>query len=138
MSEPPATLVDTSVLLDILSHDEKWLPWSSEALEKAADAGPLVINPVIFAEVSIRFSRIEDVEAALPPNQFVRAPLPWPAAFLAGKCYVSYREQGGTKTSPLPDFFIGAHAAVSRLRLLTRGATRYRSYFPTVELLTPA
>lgn len=138
MSEPPATLVDTNVLLDLLTHDEKWLPWSSDALVKAADEGPLVINPVIFAEVSVRFSRIEDLEEALPPNQFVRAPLPWPAAFLASKCYVKYRRQGGTKTAPLPDFFIGAHAAVSRLRLLTRDAARYRTYFPTVDLLAPA
>lgn len=137
MSEPPATLVDTNVLLDLLSYDEKWLPWSTEALAQAADAGPLVINPVIFAEVSVRFSRIEDLEEALPPSHFVRAPLPWPAAFLAGKCFVQYRKQGGTKRSPLPDFFIGAHAAVSRLRLLTRDAARYRSYFPTVDLLAP-
>jgi predicted nucleic acid-binding protein len=138
VSEPPATLVDTNVLLDLLTHDEKWLAWSSEALEQAADAGPLVINPVIFAEVSVRFSRIEDLEEALPSDHFVRSPLPWPAAFLAGKCYVSYRKQGGTKTSPLPDFFIGAHAAVSRFRLLTRDAARYRTYFPTVDLLAPA
>jgi predicted nucleic acid-binding protein len=138
VSEPPATLVDTNVLLDLLSHDEKWLSWSSEALAEAADAGPLVINPVIFSEVSIRFSRIEDVDEALPAAHFVRAPLPWSATFLAGKCYVRYRRQGGTKTAPLPDFFIGAHAAVSRLRLLTRDAARYRSYFPTVDLLSPA
>jgi hypothetical protein len=138
VSEPPATLVDTNVLLDLLTHDEKWRPWSSEALARAADAGPLVINPVIYAEVSIRFSRVEDLEQALPPAYFTRAPLPWPAAFLAAKCYVSYRKKGGTKTSPLPDFFIGAHAAVSRLRLLTRDAARYRTYFPTVDLLTPA
>lgn len=138
MSEPPATLVDTNVLLDLLTHDEKWLPWSTEALAEAADAGPLVINPVIFAEVSVGFSRIEDLEEALPSAYFMRAPLPWPAAFLAGKCYVRYRRQGGTKTAPLPDFFIGAHAAVSKLRLLTRDAARYRTYFPTVDLLSPA
>ena len=138
MSEPPATLVDSNVLLDLLTRDEKWQSWSSEALERAADNGPLVINAVIFAEVSVGFSRIEDIEAALPVDQFVRAPLPWPAAFLAGRCHLRYRREGGTKTSTLPDFFIGAHAAVSRLRLLTRDVGRYRTYFPTVDLLAPA
>jgi hypothetical protein len=138
VSESPATLVDANVLLDLFTRDEQWLSWSSEALERAADLGPLVINPVIFAEVSIRFSRVEDLEEALPTDQFVRAPLPWPAAFLAGKCHVQYRRQGGTRTSTLPDFFIGAHAAVSRLRLLTRDVGRYRTYFPTVDLLAPA
>jgi hypothetical protein len=138
VSEPAATLVDSNVLLDLLTRDEKWLPWSSEALERAADSGPLVINAVIFAEVSVRFSRIEDIEAALPADQFMRAPLPWPAAFLAGKCHLRYRREGGTKTSTLPDFLIGAHAAVGKLRLLTRDAVRYRTYFPTVDLLAPA
>jgi predicted nucleic acid-binding protein len=138
VSEPPATLVDSNVLLDLLTGDEKWQSWSGEALERAADAGPLVINAVIFAEVSAGFSRIEDVESALPVDLFVRAPLPWPAAFLAGKCHLRYRTHGGTKTSTLPEFFIGAHAAVSRLRLLTRDAARYRTYFPTVDVLAPA
>jgi predicted nucleic acid-binding protein len=138
VSEPPATLVDSNVLLDLLTRDEKWLSWSRDALERAADSGPLVINAVIFAEVSVRFSRIEDVEDALPADQFVRSPLPWPAAFLAGKCHLRYRQGGGARTSTRPDFFIGAHAAVSRLRLLTRDAARYRTYFPTVDLLAPA
>ena len=137
-TDPPGTLVDTCVLLDLLTRDEKWLHWSSRAIEEAADAGPLVINPVIYAEVSARFSRIEDLELALSPDYFVRAPLPWPAAFLAAKCFVRYRKRGGTKTAPLPDFFIGAHAAIGELRLLTRDARRIRDYFPTVDLLTPA
>jgi predicted nucleic acid-binding protein len=137
VSEPPATLVDANVLLDLFTQDEKWLPWSSQALEEAADTGPLVINPVIYSEVSVRFSHIEELDDALPNDMFVRAPLPWPAAFLAGKCHLEYRRRGGTKNSPLPDFFIGAHAAVARLRLLTRDGARIRTYFPTVDLVTP-
>lgn len=137
-ADAPGTLVDTNVLLDLLTRDEKWLAWSSQALEEAADAGPLVINPVVYAEVSVGFSRIEDLEDALPPDYFLRSPLPLPAAFLAGKCFGQYRRRGGMKTTPLPDFFIGAHAAVGRLRLLTRDGARIRTYFPTVDLLTPA
>lgn len=133
-----STLVDSSVLLDILTHDAKWQSWSSSALERAADEGPLVINPIIYAEVSAGFNRVEDVDDALSQDYFFRSPVPWSAAFLAGKCFVRYRHRGGTKTPPLPDFFIGAHAAVSKLRLLTRDGTRIRTYFPTVDLLTPA
>ena len=138
VSESPATLVDTNVLLDLVTNDEQWLPWSGQALEEAADRGPLVINPVIYAEVSVRFGRIEELDDALPSDMFVRAPLPWPAAFLAGKCHLEYRKRGGTKNSPLPDLFIGAHAAIAKLRLLTRDGARIRTYFPTVDLLTPA
>ena len=140
MSEPSgarATLVDSNVLLDVLTRQDEWLDWSTDAIERAADQGPLVINPIIFSEVSVGFSRIEDVEEALNPEYFVRSPLPWSAAFLAGKCFLRYRRRGGEKRSPLPDFYIGAHAAVSKFRLLTRDAARYRSYFPTVELLSP-
>lgn len=140
MSEPAssrATLVDSNVLIDLLSEDEQWSAWSAEAVERSADAGPLVINPIIFGEVSVGFTRIEDVEAALSADYFVRAPLPWSAAFLAGKCFVQYRRRGGAKRSPLPDFYIGAHAAVSKFRLLTRDGKRYRTYFPTIELISP-
>lgn len=137
MSDPIATLVDANVLLDVITEDPTWSEWSAGALERAADTGPLVINRIIYAEVSVRFSSVEDLDDALPVDDFVRAPLPWPAAFLAAKCFVEYRHRGGTKERPLPDFFIGAHAAVSRFRLLTRDAARYRSYFPTVELLAP-
>jgi predicted nucleic acid-binding protein len=133
----PATLVDSNVLLDLITEDEQWCAWSSQALEQAADRGPLVINPVIYAEVSVRFSRIEDLERVLPATDFVRSPLPWPAAFLAAKCFQEYRRHGGTKGSVLPDFFIGAHAAVSRIALLSRDARRYRTYFPTVALIAP-
>ncbi len=137
MADAPATLVDANVLLDVLTEDEQWFEWSSEALARAADHGVLVLNPVIYAEVSVRFTRIETLDEALPPDVFVRAPLPWAAAFLAGKSFVEYRRRGGLRRSPLPDFFIGAHAAVQSLRLLTRDGARYRTYFPRVDLLTP-
>lgn len=131
------TLVDSNVLLDVLTEDERWLGWSLEALATAAELGPLYINPVIFGEVSIRFSRVEDVDQALPASDFRRLPIPWAAAFLAGKAFVDDRSRSANKTSTLPDFFIGAHAAVDQLALLTRDAQRYRSYFPTVELMAP-
>lgn len=131
-------LVDTNVLLDVLTEDPTWLRWSLGALAAAAEAGPIYLNPVIYAEVSIRFSRIEDLDDALPPQDFRRLDLPWTAAFLAGKAFVAYRRQGGSRTSPLPDFFIGAHAAVSGLTLLTRDPARYRTYFPGVGLVVPA
>lgn len=131
------TLVDSNVLLDVLTEDESWLEWSSNALATAADGGPLFINPVIYAEVSVRFSRIEDVEEALPRSDYGRLALPWESAFLAGKAFVDYRRNRGTKSSTLPDFFVGAHAAVAHLALLTRDTARYRTYFPTVELMSP-
>jgi predicted nucleic acid-binding protein len=131
------TLVDSNVLLDIFTEDTTWFEWSHEALGVAAEAGPLYINPVIYAEVSVRFSRVEDIEDALPSTEFRRAPLPWTAAFLAGKAFLSYRRNQGAASSPLPDFFIGAHAAVDDLALLTRDTRRYRTYFPTVELFAP-
>lgn len=131
------TLVDSNILLDIFTEDATWLEWSNQALTAAAEAGPLYINPVIYAEVSVRFSRVEDLEDALPSADFRRAGMPWAAAFLAGKAFVSYRRNRGIASAPLPDFFIGAHAAVDDLVLLTRDARRYRAYFPTVGLITP-
>lgn len=131
------TLVDSNVLLDVLTEDERWLTWSIDALATAAELGPLYINPIIFAEVSIRFSSVEDVDEAFPASDFRRAPIPWTAAFLAGKAFTSCRARRGTKSSTVPDFFIGAHAAVDQLALLTRDAGRYRTYFPTVELMAP-
>jgi hypothetical protein len=130
-------LVDSNVLLDILEEDANWYEWSAAQLQKAADHSTLIINPVIYAEVSIGFDRIEELEEALPADFFQRRELPWEAAFLAGKCFIRYRKLGGTKRSPLPDFFIGAHAAVSGLTLLTRDAARYRTYFPSLKLITP-
>src|SRR5882757_2716074 len=121
-----AVLIDANVLLDVMTEDARWLPWSAEAIERAADRFRLVVNPIIYAEVSIRYSRIEELDAALPKNMFDREALPYEAAFLAGKIFLRYRERGGTKQSPLPDFFIGAHAAVAGYQLLTRDTARYR------------
>ena len=132
-----AILVDSNVLLDIMTEDSHWLAWSAAAIERAADSFRLVINPVIYAEVSVRYSRIEALDAALPKAMFDREAIPYEAAFLAGKCFLAYRRRGGMKRSPLPDFFIGAHAAVAGYRLLTRDAARYRSYFPKLSVIAP-
>lgn len=130
-------LVDSNVILDIVTEDRKWFQWSSETLAFYADTKMLVINPIIYAEVSFGFDRIEDVEEVLPLTHFRRAQLPWEAAFLAGKCFLKYRKKGGKKRSPLPDFFIGAHAAVMGLTLMTRDASRYRTYFPKLRIISP-
>lgn len=111
-------LVDSNVLLDVLTEDPVWFSWSSEALAAAADRSRLAINPIVSAEVSIGFERIEDLDEALAPQAFLRLPLPWPAAFLAGKCLLAYRRADGERRSPLPDFSIGAHAAVEACRSL--------------------
>lgn len=137
MADPVGTLVDTSVLLDVATGDPLWSDWSSQALAGAVRSGPVLINPVVFAEVSVGFTRVEDLDDALPPDIFRREPLPYVAAFLAGKAFLTYRRRGGTKTLPLPDFFIGAHAAVADVALLTRDARRFRTYFPTVRLICP-
>jgi predicted nucleic acid-binding protein len=131
-------LVDSNVLLDITSSDPVWAAWSASALTEVAEYAILIINPIVYAEVSITFSKIEALDAALPANLYQREPLPWDAGFLAGKCFRRYRRLGGARSSPLPDFYIGAHAAIRQLALLTRDAARYSTYFPTVELLTPA
>lgn len=131
-------LVDTNVLLDVLDEDPRWEAWSARALADAADRGTLLINPIIFAEVSLSFERIEELDAALPVTAFVREDLPWEAAFLAGRSFLTYRQRGGTRHAPLPDFYIGAHAAVRGHAVLTRDPARYRSYFPTVRLIAPA
>ena len=130
-------LVDSNVILDIATNDPIWASWSGEALGRAADEAVLVINPLIYAEISIGYDQIEALETALA-DAFRRDPLPWEAAFLAGKCFADYRRRGGDRHSPLPDFYIGAHAAVSGFRLLTRDTARYRSYFPTVPLIHPS
>ena len=132
-----AALIDSNVLLDLMSENQPWFSWSAEALARVADTGRLIINPIIYAEVSVRYSRIEDLEAALPREMFTREPIPYEAAFLAGKCFLAYRRRGGTKSSPLPDFFIGAHAAIAGHRLVTRDVARYRTYFPELELVAP-
>lgn len=130
-------MIDSNVLLDLVTEDSTWLAWSEAAVMEAADSARLVINPIIFAEVSVGYARIEDMEAALPMDLLEREALPYEAAFLAGKAFAAYRHRGGQKRSPLPDFFIGAHAAIGTYRLLTRDAPRYRTYFPTVSLITP-
>lgn len=132
-----AVLVDSNVLLDIVTDDAAWGVWSGEALERTANEAILVINPLIYGEVSIGFETIEDLEAALPQDLYRREGLPYEAGFLAGKCFLRYRRSGGVKRSPLPDFYIGAHAAFAGYRLLTRDATRYRTYFPNLVLIAP-
>ena len=132
-----AVLVDSNVLLDIVTNDQVWGDWSGEALERAANEAILVINPLVYAEVSIGFETIEDLEAALPEDLYRREDLPYEAGFLAGKCFMQYRRGGGLKRSPLSDFYIGAHAAVGGYRLLTRDASRYRTYFPELVLIAP-
>ncbi len=130
-------MIDSNIILDIATEDPQWFNWSSEVLAKLADTNTLVINPIIFAEVSIGFEKIEDVETLLLKNYFLRESIPWEASFLAGKCFVAYRKRGGSKTNPLPDFFIGAHAAVRDYQLLTRDVARYETYFPKLKLISP-
>jgi len=132
-----ATLVDSNVILDIVTDDEEWGDWSASRLADAAREGRLVINPLIYAEVSCGFERIEDLEEAVPPSYFVREPWPWPAAFLAAKAYLKYRRRGGSRPAPLPDFYIGAHAALAGYTLLTRDVRHYRTYFPTLQITSP-
>jgi predicted nucleic acid-binding protein len=129
-------LVDSNVLLDLFIEDEEWVEWSAAMLEQASTRGRLIINPIIYAEVSVRFDSVEDLEADLPDDLIKRA-LPWDAGFLAGKCFERYRRAGGTHTAPLPDFFIGAHAAVEDLTLLTRDPRRFRAYFPRLRIIAP-
>jgi predicted nucleic acid-binding protein len=132
-----AILIDSNVLLDVMSEDARWFAWSAETLATMAERFRLVINPIVYAEVSTRYSRIEDLDEALPRAMLDREPIPYEAAFLAGKSFLAYRRRGGTKQAPLPDFLIGAHAAVAGYRLMTRDAARYRTYFPKLSLVTP-
>jgi predicted nucleic acid-binding protein len=131
-------LVDSNIIIDVVTEDPQWLQWPAASLAACANQGNLIINPLIYAEVSIAFAQIEELEAALPTTFFRQDPLPWEAAFLAGKSFLTYRRRGGERRSPLPDFYIGAHAVVTGLKLLTRDSSRYRTYFPTLELITPA
>ncbi|MDR9780548.1 type II toxin-antitoxin system VapC family toxin [Rhizobium redzepovicii] len=131
------TLVDTNVLLDLVTDDPKWSDWSIAQLEAASIEGPLLINDVIYAELAVRYERIETLEAFVEEAGLDMRPIPKPALFLAGKVFTQYRKAGGTRTGVLPDFFIGAHAAVQQLPLLTRDVGRYRSYFPSLKLIAP-
>ena len=130
-------LVDSSVLLDVLGGNGPWRQWSERALASAAETARLVINPIIYAEVSVRYSRIEELDVAMRPDLFAREPIPYRAAFLAGKVFLLYRRRGGARSAPLPDFFIGAHAAVVNYRLLTRDPRRYRTFFPDLAVMAP-
>lgn len=130
-------LVDANVLLDVLTDDPQWYDWSARQLDACAAEAELCINPVVYAEVSVGFERIEDLDEALPPDAFTRLELPWESGFLAGKVFLRYRRARGSRTSPLPDFFIGAHAAIEGMALLTRDARRYRTYYPNLELICP-
>ena len=130
-------LVDSNVLLDVFTRDPIWYERSANALSEAADITRLVINPIIYAEVSVRFSRAELLDQELPSNLFERDAIPYEAAFLAGKAFAEYRRRGGARRSPLPDLFVGAHAAVAGYRLLTRDPAGYRSYFPRLQIIAP-
>ncbi|MEV6791814.1 type II toxin-antitoxin system VapC family toxin [Streptomyces sp. NPDC051320] len=132
----PVTLVDACVILDLTTGDAKWADWSAERLADARNEGALVINPIIYAEISVGYSSVEALDALLA-DDYERQPLPWTAGFLAGKAFKRYRANGGRKHSPLPDFYIGAHAAVAGFRLLTRDAARYRTYFPRLQVIAP-
>jgi len=130
-------LVDSNVILDLVTDDPRWADWSEQILERYAAKGSLFINDLVYAEVSIGFQRIEELERVMAASGFTHLPIPREALFLAGKVFLQYRRAGGVRASPLPDFFIGAHAAVSGLPLLTRDRARYQTYFPSVELITP-
>ena len=129
-------LVDANVLLDVLTDDPNWADWSQEAIARSVAEG-LAISPIIYAEVAPAYRTEDELDAALADWPLQRLTLPYEAAWPASQAFVRYRRQGGTRVSPLPDFFIGAHAEVAGLKLLTRDATRYRTYFPTVALICP-
>lgn len=132
-----SVLVDSNVILDIVTNDPNWFNWSATKLAEYSERDTLVINPIIYAEVSIGFEQVEELNAVLPTEFFERAALPYEAAFLAGKCFLEYRRRGGNRRSPLPDFYIGAHAAVAGMALLTRDHNRYQTYFPDLQIITP-
>jgi predicted nucleic acid-binding protein len=131
------TLVDTNVLLDLVTDDPNWADWSVAQLEAASLAGRLLVNDVVYAELSVRYDHIEDLDAFLKGAGLEISALPRAAVFLVAKAFMQCRKSGGTRTGVLPDFFIGAHAAVSELPLLTRDVGRYRTYFPSLTLITP-
>lgn len=130
-------LVDSCVLLDVATDDPVWADWSAQTLARARDEGRVVINPIVYAEVSVGYDDVAALDAALPVQDFEREPLPFTAGFLAGKAFLAYRTRGGQRRSPIPDFYIGAHAAINSYQLITRDAARYRTYFPSLQLITP-
>jgi predicted nucleic acid-binding protein len=131
------TLIDSNVLLDLVTDGQTWADWSEGQLERAALRGPLIVNDVIYAEISTRYTTVDAVDLMLRDLDVELVTIPRPALFVAGKAYLRYRSAGGMRTGVLADFFIGAHAAVEKLPLLTRDTRRYRSYFPTVVLISP-
>ena len=131
------TLVDSCVLIDVLANDPDWAEWSLEKLDALGQQAPLVINPLILAEISPRFAKAADLDAALQQLPIKREALPWDAAYLAGQAFKIYRTANGSKRSPMPDFYIGAHALVGNMRLLTRDAVRFQTYFPKLNIISP-
>jgi hypothetical protein len=131
-------MVDSNVLIDVIENDPRWVDWSITQLEAAMLAGGLVINPIIYAEIAAGFDDIESLEAAIAPFGLIRESMPWEAAFMTSQAYQRYRKRGGSKRSPMPDFYIGAHASLGGYRLLTRDPQRYRDYFAKLEVIAPA
>jgi predicted nucleic acid-binding protein len=131
------SLIDSNVLLDIATADANWMAWSAEQVRAAAARGPVYVNPIVYAELTPAFATKEELDRWLDPNLFRRAPLPYDAGWLAAQAFIQYRRSGGVRNSPLPDFYIGAHADVERLTLVSRDAGRYRTYFPSVVLISP-
>ncbi len=131
-------LVDSNVLIDLLENDPNWVDWSETQLIPLVETGLAVINPIIYAEVAANFATIETLNAAIQPFNLQREPLPWEAAFLASQAFKQYRRRGGARTSPMPDFYIGAHASLAGYALLTRDARRYREYFPKLKIIEPS
>ena len=131
-------LVDSNVIIDVLTRDPSWKDWSEAALSDAADRDEIAINPIIYAEIASGFATMRELDHCLGVDAFRWLPLPYEAGFVAGQAFVEYRRRGGVRISPLPDFYIGAHAAVSGFVLLTRDARRYAGYFPKVRLISPA
>lgn len=133
-----ATLVDSNVLIDVATGGSEWADWSAAMIARVAEQGRVLINPIIYAEVSLAFDRIEHLDEAIPVEYFAREDLPWEAAFLAAQTFLEYRRAGGAHRAPLPDFYIGAHAAIAGYTLLTRDARRYCLYFPKVRIISPS
>lgn len=131
------TLVDTNVLIDVFHTPSAFTDWSTMQLLAAKAQGSLLVNPLIYAEMAAGYARQDDLDAALSPGLFAREELPWEAAFAAGHAFLQYRRSGGERRSPLPDFYIGAHAMVKGYRLLSRDPVRYRGYFPLLPLISP-
>ena len=130
-------MADSCILMDVISEDPAWRDWSERLLLDCMAQGVVVINSIIYAELTAGFTRIEDLGKRLPASAFEREEVPWEAAFLAGQCFRAYRRRSGTKRSPLSDFYIGAHALVRGYTLITRDAARFRTYFPQLRLIAP-